>query len=111
MYFYLRFFRPDTSTSSRSKMCWSTLNVHQLDTVISMFRIQNVLDTVYDNRLSRIEDLCKAQLIDECKSCSVGYSGTKQKLIERLFEVYGTDHMVQYCVLRVYVPKAKTLIG
>ena len=76
-------------------MRWTNLNVHQLDTVFERFIISNVIQPVYDRRLSRIEDLCKAQLVSECKRCSLNHTGLKHKLIERLFKHHGPNHMVR----------------
>ena len=93
-FYHLRFFSPERALTNHSRLRWSALNVHQLDTVIERFRIDNVLESVYDNRLSRIENLGKAQLIEECKKCGVKFSGVKHQLVERLFRVYGHNHMV-----------------
>ena len=89
-----RFFSPERTLSNNTRLRWSTLNVHQLDTVISKFRIHNVLDSVYDKRLRRIENLSKSQLVEECKKVSIKHTGIKHQLIERLYRVHGVDHMV-----------------
>ena len=89
-----RFFSPERTLSNNSRLRWSTLNVHQLDTVIERFRIENVLEALYDRRLTRIENLSKTQLVEECKKASLKHTGLKYQLIERLFKYHGIDHMV-----------------
>ena len=82
------------SLSNNTRLRWSSLNIHQLDTVIAQFRIDHVLDSVYDKRLTRIENLSKKQLVDECKKASVKHTCFKHQLVEHLYQIHGIDHMV-----------------
>ena len=79
-----------------TKVRWTNLNVHQLDEVFRRLNLSNFLTDVFDKRLTRIEDLGKKQLIEECKRNNLDSSGLKKTLIERLITLHGQDHLVCY---------------
>ena len=61
------------------KFRWTSLYVYQLDTVLESFQISNVLDSVYDRRMTKIDNLPKNQMIDKCKSLGINHYGNKVK--------------------------------
>ena len=76
------------------KLKWNTLNIHQLDTVLESFKISNVLNSEYDRRKTKIDNLTKQQILDELKNLGINEKGKKDHLVSRLKEKLGAHAMV-----------------
>ena len=72
-----RFYHEVSHDGKIGKLKWSSLHVYQLDTVLESFQIKNVLESVYDRRRSKLDNLRKEQLIKECQSLGLDHTGKK----------------------------------
>ena len=81
---------------------------------MAFLKLENVLSSKYDRRLSWIDALCKAQLIRECILVNIDASGVKNLLVQRLKAHYSEDHMVSFIkiyplffILLIFFPRAQ----
>ena len=58
-------------------MKWSCPNIHDLMTILEKLKLELILDTVFDKRLSTLEKLSVAQLREECQVKNLDRSGNK----------------------------------
>ena len=89
-----RFYQEMSIDGKVGKLKWNTLNIHQLDTVLESFKISNVLNSEYDRRKTKIDNLTKQQLLDELKNLGINEKGKKDYLVSRLKEKLGAHAMV-----------------
>ena len=61
---------------------------------MSFLKIGNVIDGVYDRRMTEIGNLSKAQLVTECLLRNIDHSGLKSDLVTRLTNTLGVNYRV-----------------
>ena len=89
---------PSASTIERThdgkigKFKWSSLHVYQLDLLLEEFKVKNVLQPVYDRRRSKLDNLCKQQMVDECQKLGLDASGKKVNITRTKIAYYSTKN-------------------
>ena len=75
-------------------MKWSSPNIHDLITILEKIKLDEILENVFDKRLSPLEKLSVLQLREECLFNNLDKSGTKAVLVQHLQMVLGQDTKV-----------------
>ena len=78
---FTRFYTERLEDGSAGKLRWTSLHIHQLDTILELLPLREILDPEFDNRKSNIDQLSKEQLKHECAKLGLDMSGKKVKLI------------------------------
>ena len=66
-------------------MKWRCPNIHDLVNILKKLELDLILDTVFDKRLSKLEDLCVIQLREECECLNLDKRGRKVSLMEIIY--------------------------
>ena len=72
-----QFYHEISHDGKLGKLRWSNLYIHQLDIVLHSFVIADVLDSEYDKRKTKIDNLTKKQMIEECDKLQIDNTGKK----------------------------------
>ena len=76
-YIIFRFYTERLEDGSPGKLRWTSLHIHQLDTVLELLPLKDILESEFDNRKSNIDQLSKEQLKNECFNLGLNNSGIK----------------------------------
>ena len=74
---YFKFYTERLEDGSAGKLRWTTLHIHQLDTILELLPLKDILASEFDNRKSNIDQLSKDQLKKECSNLGLDNSGKK----------------------------------
>ena len=87
-YFYQTFYfcslyKEEKIDGAHSGVKWTCPNIHDLQNILEKIQIDKILQTVFDKRLMKIEDIPSVQLKEECSLRNLSTKG-KKVLIRRL---------------------------
>ena len=72
-----RLYKEERIDGSNSGLKWSCPNIHDLMNILKHIKVDMILDTVVDKRLSCLKDLTVVQLREECIQRDLDKSGKK----------------------------------
>ena len=95
-------YKQEKIDGSNSGVKWSCPNIHDLMTILEKIPVDNILENVFDKRLSSLDKLSIVQLREECQNNNLQTTGSKMVLVKRLQMVLGQDAKVicaKYCIV------------
>ena len=73
-------YREERLDGSNSGVKWTCPNIHDLMNILEKVKVDLILDTVFNKRLSKLEDLSVVQLREECAILNIDKKGKRVRL-------------------------------
>ena len=76
-YLLFRLYKEEKVDGSSSGVKWSCPNIHDLFNILRSVQVDLILQSVFDKRLVKLENLSVLQLKDECSTRNLEKTGKK----------------------------------
>ena len=73
----LSLYKEQKIDGTNSGVKWSCPNIHDLMTILDKIKVDCILDSIFDKRLTKVEQLPIAQLREECQCLNLDKNGNK----------------------------------